>query len=64
MPRKSKLIVKIPIRDFEGKPATASKAMGQCVSCLDEDQKQQRKEEERLASVEARSKAAEAAQRR
>ncbi|KAE8652065.1 hypothetical protein Csa_018778 [Cucumis sativus] len=38
--------------------------MGQCVSCLDVGQKQQRKEEERLASVEARAKAAEAAQRR
>ncbi|EXB39825.1 hypothetical protein L484_001676 [Morus notabilis] len=38
--------------------------MGQCFACLDEGKKEQGKEEERLASAEARAKAAEAAQRR
>ncbi|ANM68554.1 transmembrane protein [Arabidopsis thaliana] len=35
-----------------------------CFSCFDGTQKEQRKEEERQASAEARAKAAEAAQRR
>ena len=38
--------------------------MGQCMSCIDDGKKEQRKEEERLASAEARAKAAEAAQKR
>ncbi|XP_062108624.1 uncharacterized protein LOC133819392 isoform X3 [Humulus lupulus] len=38
--------------------------MGQCVSCLDEEKKQEMKEEERLAAAEVRARAAEAAQKR
>ncbi|XP_062098742.1 uncharacterized protein LOC133804612 [Humulus lupulus] len=38
--------------------------MGQCVSCLDEEKNQRRKEGERLAAAEVRARAAEAAEKR